>query len=318
MNTFFQVTTVYQQDPSNPALIARFNDARSDFSDGVDNVCIDMLVIGICMFVAVYIFQHAWVFTSERIASRIRSLFLRSVLRQDIAFFDKIGAGEIATRIETDTHLIQSGISEKVANAVMFLGTFITGFIIAFAQQPKVAGVMFIIVPVIAVAGGLMNKFTTAYSTGALTNIADSGNLVEEVISTIRTAKAFGSQVVLGQLYDSFLAKASIQGKKMAVTTAISLFTFFFVIYCSYSLSFVWGTTLLLRGETDVGAIIGAFMSILIGAFSLAMIAPELQAIGWFVNSGILFSDIIHSEGTSSSSQDLRNDRTSPTDRQCK
>lgn len=86
-----------------------------------------MLVIGIAMFVGVYTFQHAWVFTSERISSRIRSMYLRSILRQDIAFFDNIGAGEVATRIETDTHLVQSGISEKVANAAMFIGNFPLG-----------------------------------------------------------------------------------------------------------------------------------------------------------------------------------------------
>ncbi|TIB27944.1 hypothetical protein E3P86_03965, partial [Wallemia ichthyophaga] len=278
MNNFFQVTTAYRSDPSNPTLEARFNQSKSSFSDDVvDGVSIDMLVLGIVMFLANYIYMHAWVYTSERTSSRIRSLYLRSVLRQDITFFDKIGAGEIATRIETDTHLIQSGISEKVANAVMFLGTFVAGFIIAFTQQPKVAGVMFIIVPVIAIAGGLMNKFTTKYSTNSLNSIADSGTLVEEVISTIRTAKAFGSQIILGELYDTFLASSRTQGKKMAVSTAISLFLFFFVIYCSYSLSFV--CTLLLRGETEVGDIVAAFMSILIGAFSLAMIAPELQAI---------------------------------------
>ncbi|TIA94651.1 hypothetical protein E3P92_04141 [Wallemia ichthyophaga] len=262
MNNFFQVTTAYRSDPSNPTLEARFNQSKSSFSDDVDGVSIDMLVLGIVMFLANYIYMHAWVYTSERTSSRIRSLYLRSVLRQDITFFDKIGAGEIATRIETDTHLIQSGISEKVANAVMFLGTFVAGFIIAFTQQPKVAGVMFIIVPVIAIAGGLMNKFTTKYSTNSLNSIADSGTLVEEVISTIRTAKAFGSQIILGELYDTFLASSRTQDELVFCVMFLTLFS-----------------TLLLRGETEVGDIVAAFMSILIGAFSLAMIAPELQAI---------------------------------------
>jgi len=36
-------------------------------------------------------------------AKRIREKYLRAVLRQDIAFFDNVGAGEVATRIQTDT-----------------------------------------------------------------------------------------------------------------------------------------------------------------------------------------------------------------------
>ena len=36
-------------------------------------------------------------------AKRIRERYLGAILRQDIAFFDNVGAGEVATRIQTDT-----------------------------------------------------------------------------------------------------------------------------------------------------------------------------------------------------------------------
>jgi ATP-binding cassette subfamily B (MDR/TAP) protein 1 len=44
-----------------------------------------------------------WVFTAEVTAKRIRERYLKAVLRQEIAFFDKVGAGEVTTRIQTDT-----------------------------------------------------------------------------------------------------------------------------------------------------------------------------------------------------------------------
>jgi ATP-binding cassette subfamily B (MDR/TAP) protein 1 len=44
-----------------------------------------------------------WVHTAEVTAKRIRELYLKAILRQDIAFFDKVGAGEVTTRIQTDT-----------------------------------------------------------------------------------------------------------------------------------------------------------------------------------------------------------------------
>lgn len=45
----------------------------------------------------------AWVYTSEVNAKRIRERYLKAVLRQDIAFFDDVGPGEVATRIQNDT-----------------------------------------------------------------------------------------------------------------------------------------------------------------------------------------------------------------------
>ena len=47
--------------------------------------------------------MYIWVYTGEVNAKRIREKYLRAVLRQDIAFFDKVGAGEVTTRIQTDT-----------------------------------------------------------------------------------------------------------------------------------------------------------------------------------------------------------------------
>ena len=44
-----------------------------------------------------------WVYTSEATAKRIRELYLKAFLRQDVAFFDNVGAGEVTTRIQTDT-----------------------------------------------------------------------------------------------------------------------------------------------------------------------------------------------------------------------
>ena len=44
-----------------------------------------------------------WVYTGEVNAKRIRERYLQAILRQDIAFFDMVGAGEVTTRIQTDT-----------------------------------------------------------------------------------------------------------------------------------------------------------------------------------------------------------------------
>jgi ABC-type multidrug transport system fused ATPase/permease subunit len=41
-------------------------------------------------------------------------LYLQAVLRQNIAFFDRLGAGEVTNRISNDAELVREGISEKV------------------------------------------------------------------------------------------------------------------------------------------------------------------------------------------------------------
>ena len=55
------------------------------------------------MFACTFIYMYIWVYTGEVNAKRIRERYLQAVLRQDIAFFDNVGAGEVTTRIQTDT-----------------------------------------------------------------------------------------------------------------------------------------------------------------------------------------------------------------------
>ena len=55
------------------------------------------------MFAANLIFMSIWSYTSEVASKRLRESYLAAILRQDIAYFDNVGAGEVATRIETDT-----------------------------------------------------------------------------------------------------------------------------------------------------------------------------------------------------------------------
>jgi ATP-binding cassette, subfamily B (MDR/TAP), member 1 len=55
------------------------------------------------MFICTFIYMCIWVYTAEVTAKRIRERYLKSILRQDIAFFDNVGPGEVTTRIQTDT-----------------------------------------------------------------------------------------------------------------------------------------------------------------------------------------------------------------------
>lgn len=59
-------------------------------------------------------------------------------MRQNIAFFDKLGAGEITTRITADTNLVKDGISEKVGLTLTAMATFVTAFVIGFIKVSSV------------------------------------------------------------------------------------------------------------------------------------------------------------------------------------
>ncbi|KAI9462777.1 P-loop containing nucleoside triphosphate hydrolase protein [Lactarius psammicola] len=266
-------------DPNDPGSTTRVDQAAKDFRHVAAQDASYLTYIGVGLFVFTYIYMYTWVYTAEATAKRIRERYLKAVLRQDIAFFDKVGAGEVTTRIQTDTHLIQQGLSEKVALVVSYFAAFITGFVLAFARNWRLALAMSAILPSISITGAVMNKFVSKYMQLSLKHVAEGGTLAEETVSTIRTAQAFGTQSVLASLYDIPVHKALDVDGRAAVSHGIGLASFFFAIYAAYALAFSFGTTLINQGHADAGQIINVILAILIGSFSLAMMAPDAQAI---------------------------------------
>ncbi|KIM25760.1 hypothetical protein M408DRAFT_73764 [Serendipita vermifera MAFF 305830] len=267
------------QEGATPEALQALQDAAQDFRNTASKDAMYLTFIGVGMFVCTYIYMVIWVRTSEVAAKRLRENYLRAILRQNVAFFDNVGAGEVATRIQTDTHLVHQGISEKVPVALSFLSAFLTGFALAYARSWKLSLAISSIIPCIALTGALMNIFMAKYKREQLGYVAGGGSLAEEIISTIRTAQAFGTQKVLASLYDVYLQKTHQLGSKLAVIQGASVAFFFFVIYSAYGLAFHFGTTLILNHEIDVGVIVNCILSIIIGSISLAFLAPEVIAI---------------------------------------
>jgi len=93
-----------------------------------------LVYIGLGMLVCTYGYMVIWQVTAELASRRIRERFLKATLTQEISFFDDLGSGEVATRIESDTHLVHTGLGEKVPTSVQYISTFLTGFILAFGE----------------------------------------------------------------------------------------------------------------------------------------------------------------------------------------
>ncbi|KAI0246194.1 ABC transporter type 1, transmembrane domain-containing protein, partial [Lactifluus subvellereus] len=243
---FVNFTVALQNiNPNDPQSSANADDAARKFRNVAAKDASYLTYIGVGMFICTYIYMCIWVYTAEVAAKRIRERYLRAILRQDITFFDKVGPGEVTTRIQTDTHLVQQGLSEKVALTVTFISAFVTGFVLAFARNWRLALAMCSILPCIAITGALMNKFVSKYMQLSLKQVAEGGTLAEEVVSTIRTAQAFGTQNVLASLYDLPILKAFNMEFRIALSQGFGLAGFFFSVYCAYAIAFSFGTTLI-------------------------------------------------------------------------
>ncbi|KAG6252487.1 hypothetical protein E4U49_007718 [Claviceps purpurea] len=199
------------------------------FVDELSKYVLYFVYLAIGEFIVTYICTVGFIYTGEHISAKIRAQYLASCMRQNIGFFDKLGAGEVTTRITADTNLIQDGISEK-------------------------------------------------HNKNSLEAYAQGGSLADEVVSSIRNAIAFGTQDRLAKQYDQHLRKAEYYGSRVKGTMSVMVAGMMLIMFLNYGLAFWQGSHYIVQGIIPLSKVLIIMMSVMIGAFQLGNVAPNIQA----------------------------------------
>ncbi|KAF5615574.1 ATP-binding protein cassette subfamily B (MDR TAP) member 1 [Fusarium sp. NRRL 52700] len=250
----------------------------SAFNDKLVEFVLYFVYLGIGEFIVVYISTVGFIYTGEHLSAKIREHYLESCLRQNIGYFDQIGAGEVVTRITSDTNLIQDGISEKVSLTLAAVATFVSAFVIGFIKYWKLTLILFSTVVALLLNMGGGSSFILKYNRQSLEAYAHGGSLADEVISSIRNAVAFGTQERLARQYDAHLKNAEYFGFRVKGAVACMIAGMMMVLYLNYGLAFWQGSKMLVDGETSLSNILTILMAVMIGAFNLGNVAPNIQA----------------------------------------
>ncbi|KAI9264807.1 putative ABC transporter protein [Sporodiniella umbellata] len=235
--------------------------------------------MGTAVLVCAYIAQCFWVLTGENQVRRIRNMYIHSILRQDMSWFDKAEEGSLTTRLATDTQLIQDGISDKFGLLLQCVGQFLAGFIIAFVKGWRLAVVILATIPLLAGTGAAMGYFITKYTLASQNAYAEAGSVAEQVFSGIRTVYSFSVQNRFAELYSKRLEKAMKTGIRRGQVLGFGFGGFMFVLFCTYALSFWYGSKLTREGTMTGADVLVVFFAMIIGAMALLQLPPNLSAV---------------------------------------
>ncbi|KAK0732777.1 P-loop containing nucleoside triphosphate hydrolase protein [Apiosordaria backusii] len=254
------------------------NVSYDEFTSELGSLCLYFVYLAIGEFVTSYIATVGFIYCGEHISAKIREHYLESCMKQNIGFFDKLGAGEVTTRITADTNLIQEGISEKVGLTLQAVSTFIAAFVIGFVSYWKLTLILMSTVVALLLVMGTGSRFIVKYSRQNISAYAQGGSVAEEVISSVRNAVAFGTQDRLAKQYDVHLIKAEFFGFKVKSILGVMVAGMMLILYLNYGLAFWMGSVFLLDGSTSLSKILIVMMAVMMGAFNLGNVAPNMQA----------------------------------------
>nr|XP_043633552.1 ABC transporter B family member 15-like [Erigeron canadensis] len=163
------------------------------FIDKINKNAVNLCYLAIANFVVCFFEGYCWSRTAERQASRLRSTYLKAVLRQEVAYFDLnvTGTADIITSVSSDSLIIQEVLSEKVPTFVMNVTTFIAAIFVAFILLWRLAivGVPFILL--IVIPGLIYGRVLMSLSRKIREEYNKADAVAEQAISSVRTVYSF-------------------------------------------------------------------------------------------------------------------------------
>ncbi|KAK3611392.1 hypothetical protein CHS0354_036589 [Potamilus streckersoni] len=276
------------------------DEMKAQFEENMTKNVLYYIYIGAAVSVAGYIQMSCWTMSCERQVLKIRKNFFKSILRQEIAWFDEQKSGELTTRLADDLERVREGIGDKVSLCIQFGAAFLCGFGIGFWKGWKLTLVMMSLTPLLAICAAFFSKILVNYTKKEQETYAQAGSVAEEVLSCIRTVMSFNGQKLEQKRYKTALEESKKLGIKKSLVTGLGTGFTFFVMFATYALAFWFGNNQVKdwynSGQEDgmsPGSVLTVFFCVIIGSFSIGNATPHLNSISTAKGAAAVLFDII-------------------------
>ncbi len=232
----------------------------------------------------------SWI--GERVVADLRQAVQRHLLTLDPVFFEENRPAEIASRLTSDTAIIEQtvGTSASMAlrNAVMGIG----GIAYMAVQSPKLTGLVLLVIPLTILPIIWLGRRVRDISRTSQDRIADLGTMVAEVLGAIRIVQAFTQErretTRFGDAVESAFVTAKRRIRIRAVMTALVI-------------TLVFGAIILVLWQGALDVITGSLSSGTIAAFIFAAVIVA----GAFGTLTETYGDIMRAAGAAGRMMEL-------------
>ena len=125
-----------------------------------------------------------------------------------------------------------------MALTLFSLGSFGSAFVIAYTRDWKLALILSSFLPAIILVVGGGGGMVASASKKVMAAYSHAATIAEEILSSVRTAQAFGTEEKLARLYDENLMAAQKAGYRKAYALAFLLAGMFSLRYLLFGLAF--------------------------------------------------------------------------------
>jgi len=228
-----------------------------------------MLVVVLVLAAASAIRFYFVSWLGERVVADLRKEVQDNLLRLEPRFFEENRPSEIASRLTSDTAVIEIVVGTTVSVALRNIVTGIGGTIYLFTLAPVLTGAILIGIPFIVLPIAILGKRVRNISRASQDRIADIGATVAETLGAMKIVQAFGQERRESERFGETVESAFATGRRRILVRAIMTASVIGLLFGGITL-LVWQAAVDVAAGRISGGTVAAFVitaAIVAGAF---------------------------------------------------
>ncbi|CAN6184163.1 unnamed protein product [Urochloa humidicola] len=201
-------------------------DHLQQFSSKMNVNVRNTLFLAAAHWIAAFLEAYCWTRTAQRQSSRMRSRYLRAVLRQDVEYFD-LNAGsassDVLAGVSGDTLAVQDALSEKVPNFAMNITLFVSSYAVAFALLWRLTLVSLPSVLLLVVPGFLYGRVQIGLARRMREQCARPGAIAAQAVSSVRTVYSFVAETATAGRFAAALEESVRLGLRQGLAKGFAV-----------------------------------------------------------------------------------------------
>ncbi|KAK3001080.1 hypothetical protein RJ639_043165 [Escallonia herrerae] len=252
------------------SVINEYADPNAKVSySSVNKYALRLLYVAIGVGLSAFVEGLCWARTAERQTSRMRLEYLKSVLRQDVGFFDTQAADssttyQVVSTISSDSSTIQVTIGEKIPDCLAYMSSFFFCVIFAFTLSWRLtlAAIPFTLMFIVPGLG--FGKLMMDVGMQMIESYGVAGGIAEQAISSIRTVYSYVGERQTLERFSHALQTTMALGIKQGYARGLMMGSMG-VIYVSWGFQAWVGSILVTKKGEKGGDIFVAGFNVLMG-----------------------------------------------------
>jgi ATP-binding cassette subfamily B protein len=213
-----------------------------------------LMIVGVLAIATAFRFYFvSWI--GERVVGDIRRAVHANLVRLAPRFFEENRPSEIASRMTSDTAVIEQIVGTTVSVALRNTFTGIGGIVYLFILSPKLAGFLMIGIPMVVVPIVVLGRRVKAFSRASQDRIADVGAIVSETLSAMKIVQAFGQEEREKSRFAAAVEATFGTAKRRILIRAVMTAIVIALIFGSITLVLKEGVTDVASGRISGGSI---------------------------------------------------------------